>query len=147
MTFAPPGQTGKPPQRCAECRELRRRANSAQRTRAWREANPERAREIARRSLAKRHQDPEVLRLKREREMLRKYGITREGYDRLLEEQDGVCAICRGPRRGPGATFHVDHCHSSNRVRGLLCGPCNTAIGLLGDDPERLERAAAYLRR
>jgi hypothetical protein len=80
---------------------------------------------------------------------LRKYGITQQDYDRILAEQGGGCAICGGPPRGPGAAngfFHADHCHRSNEFRGLLCGSCNTALGLLNDDPERVERAAAYLR-
>lgn len=61
-------------------------------------------------------------------------------------EQDGRCAICRhefrtGTRRG----VHVDHDHETRRVRGLLCGPCNTALGGLKDDPSRLAAAARYL--
>lgn len=79
--------------------------------------------------------------------MTRKYGLTKAEFDLLLEQQGGVCAICAGPRSGPGKRFHVDHCHDTGQVRGLLCGNCNTAIGLLGDDPERAEKAAAYLRR
>jgi hypothetical protein len=71
-------------------------------------------------------------------------------YDALLEKQRGVCAIC-GTKRGYRRTktkfrFSVDHCHTTGRVRGLLCQPCNTAIGLLNDDPALLARAAAYLQ-
>ncbi len=79
--------------------------------------------------------------------MIRKYGITLADFDALLASQGGACAICKGQPNGPGGRFHVDHCHESNKVRGLLCGRCNTAIGLLGDDPERIEKAAVYLRR
>lgn len=82
-----------------------------------------------------------------ERELVRKYGLTMADFETLLEQQGGVCAICGGGRSGPGKRFHVDHCHVTGQVRGLLCGNCNTAIGLLGDDPERAEKAAAYLRR
>lgn len=79
----------------------------------------------------------------------RKYGLTREAYDAILDEQGGVCAICLEP----GDTWHVDHDHSccpgqkscGNCVRGLLHLQCNTALGLLKDDPERLRRAASYL--
>lgn len=94
-------------------------------------------------------QDPEVVHAKQRRKELRiRYGITPEDYDRMLAEQGGGCAICGVTE--PGETrryFAVDHEHSdTGPVRGLLCGPCNRAIGLLGDDPDRIEAAAAYLR-
>jgi hypothetical protein len=75
----------------------------------------------------------------------KKFDITVEDYDRLLETQRGLCAICRGPQRGRGKYFAVDHCHTTGRVRGLLCGPCNRGIGFLGDDPGRVSAAIAYL--
>lgn len=62
----------------------------------------------------------------------------------MLEAQGGVCAICRRP--SDPAPLHVDHDHRTGAIRGLLCSPCNTAIGLLGDDPDRMMAAAAYLR-
>jgi hypothetical protein len=134
-------------QRCDTCTEARRLVTTAEKSRRWREANPQRAREVWNKSNRKRLADPEHLRWKREDAMLRAYGITMPEFDALLEQQGGVCAICKGPRSGPGKRFHVDHCHNSSKVRGLLCGNCNTAIGLLADDPERAEAAAAYLRR
>jgi hypothetical protein len=79
--------------------------------------------------------------------MRRAYGIGQAEFDALLQSQGGRCAICRGGPNGPGKRLHVDHCHSGNGVRGLLCGKCNTAIGLLDDDPDRAEAVAAYLRR
>jgi len=75
-----------------------------------------------------------------------KFGMTVEDYDRLLAEQGGVCAICGGlPSRTKH--LHVDHCHETNRLRGLLCDACNLGLGKFKDSPETLERAAAYLRR
>lgn len=72
------------------------------------------------------------------------YGLTLHDYDLLLHRQGGRCLICHTP-----ATKHrplvVDHNHESGIVRGLLCGECNTAIGLLGDDPALIRRAAEYL--
>ena len=65
----------------------------------------------------------------------------------MVEAQGDKCAVCGGPPNGPGRRFHVDHCHDLNRVRGLLCAKCNTAIGLLDDDPDRADAVAAYLRR
>lgn len=71
-----------------------------------------------------------------------KYGLTDEQYRSMLAEQDGRCLICLIDMDRP----HVDHCHSTGRVRGLLCGHCNKAIGLLRDDPDAALRAAEYLR-
>jgi len=72
------------------------------------------------------------------------YDITLEDYDALLRRQHGRCAICgRIPQK---MRLAVDHDHETGGVRGLLCQRCNTGIGHLGDDPERCDRAAAYLR-
>lgn len=80
---------------------------------------------------------------------LRRHGLTLQRYHELLAEQGGACALCGGAKRGwaRGADLHIDHCHDSGRVRGLLCGDCNTALGRFGDDPAKLRRAADYLER
>lgn len=89
----------------------------------------------------------------RQHTLLKKYGITREGYDALLDEQNGVCAICEHPekqkdvRYGTPLFLAVDHDHNTNKVRGLLCSACNVAIGKMDDDPGRLRKAAEYLER
>lgn len=144
--FKPPGHTGLPPERCAPCRATRKREVDSAKSKAWREANPERQKAASRRHHEKRKQAPGWQAYKNEAEMRRKYGLTMADFDALLESQGGVCAICKGKPNGPGKRFHVDHCHNSSKVRGLLCGKCNTAIGLLDDDPARAESAAAYLR-
>lgn len=74
------------------------------------------------------------------------YGISPEEYDALLAKQGGVCAICGQPPKRGRAFLDVDHCHSSNAIRGLLCSDCNLCVGLMDDDPERLVAAADYLR-
>lgn len=77
----------------------------------------------------------------------RRYGITQDDYERMLEEQGGACAICRATtslRNGKPFPFHVDHDHETGKVRGLLCGPCNKALGLLGES--NLAVALAYVR-
>jgi hypothetical protein len=73
--------------------------------------------------------------------------MTQADFDAMKTSQGGVCAICGGGPNGPGVDLHIDHCHNSNKIRGLLCGKCNTAVGLLDDDPTRAEALAAYLRR
>lgn len=74
------------------------------------------------------------------------YGLTLDDFDTLLAAQGGLCAVCRqDPRTGRWREPHVDHDHSTGKVRGILCHPCNTALGLAGEDPARLRALAAYL--
>jgi DNA-directed RNA polymerase subunit RPC12/RpoP len=72
-----------------------------------------------------------------------RYGITQDEYSALLIYQNNKCAICK---KIFTKTPHIDHCHNSKIIRGLLCGNCNTALGLLGDDQERILAAAQYLK-
>jgi hypothetical protein len=76
-----------------------------------------------------------------------KYGITLETYRRILSEQGGGCAICRGPQEAKRKLFDVDHDHITGQVRGLLCHNCNAGIGLLQDSPKLCASAAAYLTK
>ena len=76
----------------------------------------------------------------------RRYGITPSEYDRMLSNQNGVCKICGSKDSKKGDhRFMVDHCHTTGKVRGLLCAPCNSAIGLLGDNISTLQNAINYL--
>lgn len=75
---------------------------------------------------------------------LQKYGLTISDYDAMLAGQNGGCALCGRTNRN-GKRLHVDHCHETGRVRGLLCSRCNTAIGLLLHDPKILRRAARFV--
>jgi hypothetical protein len=111
--------------RCKSCkthdrRTLRQRNPDADRKRYW--ANPQG---------------------ERERHLIRKYGVTQADYDRMLSAQHGKCSVCRKTQK---RAFDVDHDHTTGEVRGLLCTSCNRMIGHAGDDPDNLERAAAYLR-
>jgi len=92
---------------------------------AWSEANPERVKDAY---------------------LKRRYGITLEEYNRLLEAQGGVCAIHKGPETRKGSKhFQVDHDHATGKVRGLLCSNCNTMLGLSKDNPATLQAAINYL--
>lgn len=74
-----------------------------------------------------------------------KYGVTKEFLVELYEKQDGKCAICGEiPKTERG--LHVDHCHTTGAVRGLLCHGCNTGIGALKEDAETLSKAIDYLK-
>ncbi|MFF2851711.1 endonuclease VII domain-containing protein [Streptomyces sp. NPDC058001] len=70
----------------------------------------------------------------------RKYGLTPAELDHMIAEQRGICCICLD---APAA--HVDHCHETGSVRGVLCFSCNAALGHLKDRPDAIRRAAAYL--
>ncbi|MGC9537968.1 endonuclease VII domain-containing protein [Streptomyces sp. UG1] len=70
----------------------------------------------------------------------RKFGLTEAERDELIASQMGLCAICL---KAPAV--HVDHCHKTGRVRGVLCFNCNSGLGLLRDDPDVINRAADYL--
>jgi hypothetical protein len=76
-----------------------------------------------------------------------KYGITLDKYKTMLIAQNHSCAICKTKDpMGPTGEFVVDHCHTSGKVRGLLCNHCNTGLGKLGDTVESLEKAISYLK-
>ena len=76
----------------------------------------------------------------------RQFGLSRDDYQRILESQNRVCAICKEP---PTTTMRlaVDHDHQTGKVRGLLCRECNRGLGIFKDLPERLRAAAAYLEQ
>lgn len=94
-------------------------------------------------------QGPEYAERRAAEHRLRKYGVTREEFDRMLKEQDGKCAICKTFEPGPRAlsTLQVDHDHETGKVRGLLCQACNTLIGKAREDVTILMAAALYLTR
>ena len=76
-----------------------------------------------------------------------KYGLTMEQWRVIFDGQGGRCAACGMiPDGGRVTSLCVDHCHATGRIRGLLCTPCNVALGLLRDDPARLEALATYAR-
>ena len=75
--------------------------------------------------------------------LLRTYGINNDQYLQLLEEQNYACKLCGGqPRRD---RFDIDHCHTTGKVRGLLCEHCNRGLGCFKDNPTLLMTAINYL--
>jgi len=78
------------------------------------------------------------------------YGITLDDFNSMLSDQNGVCKICgkaesRMSKDGKPMNLHVDHCHATQRVRGLLCHHCNVALGSFKDSVETLHSAIDYL--
>jgi hypothetical protein len=82
-----------------------------------------------------------------------KFGLTKEQWMTKFDAQGGKCAICFRDMSELPLTLKdkrgacVDHDHETGKIRDLLCSRCNQGIGLLGDDPSLVERAAAYLRK
>lgn len=79
----------------------------------------------------------------------RAYGLTQETFDVMLHEQGGGCAICGTKQEygNQGTRMVVDHCHATNKIRGILCDLCNTAIGKFHDDVVLLGNAISYLTK
>lgn len=73
-----------------------------------------------------------------------KYGLSLDEYNTMLKAQNYVCATCGKPNKN-GAFLAVDHCHSTNRVRGLLCIRCNTVLGLVLESKTTLSNLINYL--
>jgi hypothetical protein len=76
----------------------------------------------------------------------RHLGIDEAAYQRLLNLQGGVCAICENVATA-GKRLVIDHCHEKDQFRGLLCHHCNTGLGFFKDSPALLEKATGYLKR
>lgn len=81
----------------------------------------------------------------RKRRLKLGYNLSVEEYDKMLVEQNGVCAICSNPPTGK--PLHVDHNHKTGKVRKLLCFTCNSAIGYAKEDINLLGRMIVYLEK
>lgn len=74
-----------------------------------------------------------------------KYGITVGEYNSMFESQGKACAVCGGTESRGYGSMHVDHCHTTGKIRGILCQPCNTSLGKMNDDPVLLRKLADYI--
>lgn len=93
----------------------------------------------------RKRRNPAARRAARDARYRRLYGITLADYERLRRKQRNRCAICERPPYPVGSRLVPDHNHATGEVRGLLCQPCNSGLGLMGEKPERLVAAAKYL--
>lgn len=126
---------------CSACREKNAR---------WRASNPAYMQDWKK-------NNPEYFRNRREKigpvrgassSLKKKYGLTPDDFLKISEKQGDVCAICGSPPRGGNAMekrLHVDHCHRTGKVRGLLCNHCNNGLGCFKDNKRSLQRAIWYL--
>lgn len=113
-----------------------------ERNKKWRDKNPNYMKNNSRKMRAS---SPEWKRLEHLRQ---RYGITPDDYAEMMERQDGQCLICKNtPADWKGKPLCVDHCHETGIVRGLLCNPCNTGIGLFKEDTKAMKSAIDYLER
>ena len=103
----------------------------AAQSRAWRENNPDKSKRSYTNSWLK-----------------KKYGITIEQYEEKARQQNYLCAACGEEHKGKTkqTTLHLDHCHSSGKLRGMLCYRCNLGLGLLDENISRLKGLIKYLK-
>lgn len=78
---------------------------------------------------------------KRNERYLRLYGITASEYDSIFQQQDCKCIICKVS----DSVFHLDHCHNTGHIRGILCENCNRGLGMFKDNINFLKEAQIYL--
>ena len=110
-------------QKYAECEDTRTAAR--EQVKRWRSDNPK----------------------KRKAQRLRQYGLTIAEFNKLLESQGHKCAICGyDDKSDPNIFFFFFHCHTTGKVRGLLCASCNHGLGKFKDSQELLIAAAEYLK-
>jgi hypothetical protein len=108
----------------------------------WSKRNPEKKLVTYLKRREKERSNPLI---RRQRDLRKKYGLSLDDYATLLEGQNGRCKLCfreRGLK-----PLHVDHCHKTNKVRGLLCHQCNWYLGVVERDLNILRRIESYLNQ
>lgn len=122
----------------------------------WKEALVQKQKTESQREYAARYQRTyRMLHPKRVKstQLRKSFGIGLDEYNRILNSQNGACAICKkketmiNPKTKGIVDLAVDHCHESNRIRGLLCKNCNNMIGYAKDSIETLQSAIEYLKK
>lgn len=83
--------------------------------------------------------------IKKDQDLKKAYGITFKEYQQMLLDQKHSCKICGVHEKECNRSLCVDHCHTTGKIRGLLCDTCNRGLGLLREDVEVLQKAIEYL--
>lgn len=107
----------------------------------WENYSPERSAAKSRRSYM-RNKDNQ-----RNHTLKHLFGITLADYNRMLKEQNFVCAVCEKTVEQNKKALSVDHCHVTGKVRALLCTTCNLGMGVFNDNIELLQKAIEYLQK
>lgn len=123
----------------------------------WKQKNPDKVNQQRKRWFEKNKDKIKQYRQKITKESRRKhvvkmcYNLSWEDYLEFYTKAKGSCSICFKPLSLSFSedieTAHIDHCHKTGSIRGILCRSCNRGIGYLNDSPERLRKAADYLER
>ena len=90
---------------------------------------------------------PEMRNKKNLKHTLKKFNLTIDDYNKMFKEQDGRCGCCGKHQSELEKRLHIDHCHDTDKVRGLLCWECNASIGKLGDNLDGVLKAVSYLEK
>lgn|SRR3990167_3683409 len=132
--------------KCSVCQtKAWRKANPAatsEHTKTWQRQNPEKKAAIYKAWCKANPERVNVLSLRAQRKA--NYGITEAQYQALIISQNNCCLICKLP--AGDKTLHIDHCHATGKIRGLLCNHCNTGLGRFKDNIELLKAAIKYLK-
>ena len=140
---------------CSQCYETWRRENEPEFRKKknnyasnWQKINKEKRIEYNKKRKEyynRNEKSSEEYKLKRRNQLLmRKYGIDHDDYLKQLEFQGNKCFICHKSNT-PGKYFHVDHCHKTGNIRGVLCHQCNWYLGLIDNDTKILTRLNNYI--
>ena len=101
-----------------------------------------------RKAAVKRYEEknPDQTRQRRRIYQLRRYSLTPEAWHEMFIKQGERCASCKIKKTAEGKNFHVDHCHKTKKIRGILCHHCNLLLGNAKDNIATLEAAIQYLK-
>lgn len=132
--------------KCERCYELddfgkdrRCKLCCREKSKKYRKGNPKAVAESNKKS---RKANPQSLSRSLRKARLKRFGLTEKDYENLLIRQSGVCAVCKQTDK---IALAIDHCHETDIVRGLLCGACNKAEGLLKSNPDVIRALADYV--
>lgn len=93
------------------------------------------------------YSSPEGRAVQRNTYLLYKFGITLVQWDDMFKRQGRCCVICKATKPGGRGTWHTDHCHTTGKVRGILCTRCNTGVGFSRESIPILKSMIEYLER
>lgn len=133
---------------CKDCK--------SQLAREYRKNNPEKAKELDRKRGAKyREKSKDTRKIYynknknkfKNRIILKKFGISLDDYNKMFEKQKGCCGICNTHQSEFNISLAIDHCHTTGKIRGLLCNHCNMGIGLFNENIKTLEKSIEYLKQ